>query len=108
MVGSCTPENEVVMVIENATLLIIEGKEQEFEAAYKKAKSALTSAKGCRSARLIRCVEQPNLYRLIVEWDTIENHMVDYQNGPSKAGFGGVVSPFIAARQQMFHFTAID
>jgi heme-degrading monooxygenase HmoA len=96
------------MFIENATLVIVEGKEAEFEAAYRKAKSALTSAKGCRSARLTRCVEQPQVYRLIVEWDTIENHMVDYQNGPSKAAFGGVLSPFIAARQPMFHFTAVD
>lgn len=95
------------MVVEHATLIISAGKERDFEAAVNSAKSALTSAKGCRSVTLMRCVEQPEIYRLAIEWDTIENHMVDFKNSPSAAAFGAAIKPFIADKQPMLHFAPV-
>jgi quinol monooxygenase YgiN len=43
------------------------------------------NAKGCRSLKLHRSIEHPNDYRLIVGWDTVEDHMVRFRNAESFA-----------------------
>jgi heme-degrading monooxygenase HmoA len=35
-------------------------------------------AKGCRSFSLQRGIENPSRYRLLIEWDTVENHTKDF------------------------------
>jgi heme-degrading monooxygenase HmoA len=70
------------MVIEIAQIDIKPGMEAEFEAGAAKAVPFFQRSKGCRGMELQRGVETPNRYRLIVHWDTIENHTVDFRNSP--------------------------
>ena len=95
------------MVVEHATFVINAGQEKDFQAAFQSAKSALSSSKGCKSVLLMRCVEQPNTYRLCIEWETIEYHMVDFKNSPNAATFGAAIRSFIVERQPMFHFAPV-
>ena len=95
------------MVVEHATFVINAGQERDFEVAVSSIKGILTSSKGCRSVSLMRSVEQPALYRLAVEWDTLENHTVDFRNSPGAKTLGDAIRPFIADRQPLFHFTPI-
>ena len=67
------------MVLEIAEIEIKPGLEAEFEQAVGKAAAVFKRAKGCRSMRLQRCVERPSVYLLFVDWETIDNHMIDFR-----------------------------
>ncbi len=70
------------MITEIAQFDIKPGMEKEFEAGVAKAAPLFKRAKGCRSMRLMDTIERPNFYRLLVEWDTLENHTVDFRGPP--------------------------
>ena len=67
------------MFLEIAQIDIKPGMEAEFEAGVAKAAAVFKRAKGCRSLTLQRSVEKPSRYRLFIQWDTIENHTVDFR-----------------------------
>ena len=54
--------------------------EEEFEAGVAKAAPLFQRARGCRSMKLQRSIEHPSTYRLVVGWDTVEDHMVHFRN----------------------------
>jgi heme-degrading monooxygenase HmoA len=70
------------MVTEIAQIDVKPGMEKEFEAGVAKAAPVFKRAKGCRGMRLMSTVERPTHYRLLVEWDTLENHTVDFRGSP--------------------------
>jgi heme-degrading monooxygenase HmoA len=70
------------MILEIAQIEVKEGLALEFEAAVRKAEPIFKRAKGCRSVTLERSIENPQRYRLLVRWDTVENHTVDFQKSP--------------------------
>jgi heme-degrading monooxygenase HmoA len=68
-----------VMVLEIVQVNIKPGMAEEFEANVAKAVPIFKRAKGCSSMNLRRVVENPDRYMLFVEWDTLENHTVDFR-----------------------------
>ena len=67
------------MVLESAELLIKEGMEAEFEAGVRQATPLFQRARGCHGMWLERGVENPLAYRLLVRWDTVEDHNVHFR-----------------------------
>ena len=67
------------MIIEIAQIDVKPGMEAEFEKGVAAAAPLFKRAKGCRSLSLQRSIEKPGRYRLFVEWDTLENHTVDFR-----------------------------
>jgi len=45
----------------------------------KKAVPIFKRAKGCKSLALQRSVEKPSRFGLFIQWDTVENHTVDFR-----------------------------
>ncbi len=70
------------MIFEIAQIEVKPGMEAEFEAGVAKAAPVFKRAKGCHGMALQRGIEQPSRYRLVVTWETVENHMVDFRNSP--------------------------
>lgn len=68
------------MILEIAQIDVKPGMEAEFEAGVRKATPVFQRAKGCKSLALQRSVEKPARYRLFVQWETLENHTVDFRN----------------------------
>jgi heme-degrading monooxygenase HmoA len=66
-------------VLEHAMLDVRPGQEQPFEAAFAKAQNIISASPGYLSHRLERCVEQPNRYVLLVEWESLEAHTVGFR-----------------------------
>ena len=62
------------MVLEVAVLDVKPGLSQDFEAAFGQAQTILSSMKGYTSHQLQRCLEKPNRYILLVNWETLEDH----------------------------------
>jgi heme-degrading monooxygenase HmoA len=67
------------MIMEIAQIDVKPGMESEFEAGVKKAAPLFQRAKGCKGMELQRSHEKPQRYRLMVKWDTLENHTVDFR-----------------------------
>ena len=67
------------MVLEIAQIDVKPGMEQEFEAGVKQAAPLFQRAKGCKGMELQRSIEKPSRYRLFVDWETLENHTVDFR-----------------------------
>ena len=67
------------MILEIAQVDVKQGMEAQFEAGVAKAVPVFRRAKGCKSMELARSVEKPRRYRLFIEWETLENHTVDFR-----------------------------
>ena len=67
------------MVLEIAQFEVTPGLEEAFEAGVKQAAPLFQRAKGCTGLELGRSVEKPSRYRLFVQWETLENHTVDFR-----------------------------
>jgi heme-degrading monooxygenase HmoA len=67
------------MVLEHAVLEVMPGQEAPFEDAFATAKIVISAAVGFRSLRLSRCLEEPNRYLLLVEWEQLEDHIIGFR-----------------------------
>ena len=67
------------MILEIAQIDVKPGMENTFEAGVKQAAPLFQRAKGCGGMALQRSVEHPSRYRLFVQWETVENHTVDFR-----------------------------
>ena len=62
------------MVLEVAILDIKPGQEQAFELAFATAQKIISNMHGYVSHQLQKCIESPNRYVLLVNWETLEDH----------------------------------
>lgn len=67
------------MVLESAELLIKAGMEEKFEAALREAMPLFRRARGCEGMQVQRSIENPLAYRLLVQWQTLEDHTVHFR-----------------------------
>lgn len=67
------------MTLEHALLPVRRGHEDDFEAAFRRATTIIAGMPGFRSLTLSRCLERPSTYLLLVEWDALEDHTVDFR-----------------------------
>ncbi|CAG9234950.1 Antibiotic biosynthesis monooxygenase [Paraburkholderia tropica] len=82
------------MVYEMAHITVQAGKNAEFEAGVAQALPLFHRARGCRAVELQRGVEEPNQYVLVVQWDTIEDHMVHFRESADFQEWRRLVGPF--------------
>ena len=67
------------MILEVAILDVKPGETTDFEAAFKKAQNIISSMGGYVSHQLQKCLENPNLYILLVNWQTLEDHTIGFR-----------------------------
>ena len=67
------------MILESAELLIKPGMEEQFEAGVRQATPLFERARGCAGMQLQRGIENPRAYRLLVRWQTLEDHTVHFR-----------------------------
>ena len=96
------------MILEIADIRILVGKNAEFEAAIQHGIATVASkATGFRGYKVNQGIESPERYVLMIFWDTLENHTVDFRNGPLFPQWRAIVGPFFAAPPQVEHFTLL-
>ena len=80
------------MILEIAQITVKPGMEAEFEKGVTAANPLFRRAKGCLSMELMRSIEIPRRYRLLVGWETVENHTVDFRGSDDFQSWRGLVS----------------
>lgn len=71
-----------VMILEQAALDVRPGQTDDFEEAFSRAKTIICAMPGFQRLTLSRCVERPNTYLLLVQWDTLEDHTEGFRGSP--------------------------
>ena len=96
------------MILEIADIRIAPGKQAEFDAAIQHGVETVASkAKGFRGYQVNKGVESPERYLLMIYWDTLENHTVDFREGPLFPQWRDIVGPFFVAPPSVEHFTLV-
>ena len=96
------------MILEIADIRIPPGKQAEFDAAIQQGIETVASkAKGVRGFEVNKGVESPERYILMIYWETLENHTVDFRQGPLFPQWRAIVGPFFAAPPVVEHFTLV-
>jgi heme-degrading monooxygenase HmoA len=92
------------MVVEHAEFTIAPEDAAAFEEAFATARQALAKAPGYLWSRLIRQVENPRTYLLLVGWETLEHHMVGFRGSELFTQWRAAVGPFFAAPPVVTHY----
>ena len=77
------------MITEIAQIDVKPGTEKDFEAAVAKARPLFLRAKGGKGFELHRSIEKPQRYRLMAQWETLENHTVDFRGSEDFTAWRG-------------------
>jgi heme-degrading monooxygenase HmoA len=70
------------MILESALLDVRPGEEAAFEAALREARPLIAATPGFRAIAVRRCIETPNRYLLLVEWEKLEDHTIGFRQSP--------------------------
>ncbi|MEV0737993.1 antibiotic biosynthesis monooxygenase family protein [Streptomyces sp. NPDC050549] len=92
------------MIVEHAELTVETGREREFAEVFGKAREVLAEAAGFRWAELLRGVERPGVFLLLVGWDSVEAHMVGFRESEAFARWRALVGPFFTEPPAVEHF----
>jgi quinol monooxygenase YgiN len=68
------------MILEIAQIDVKPGMEEAFEKGVAAAVPLFRRARNCHGVELQRSFEKPQRYRLVVKWETVEDHMVGFRN----------------------------
>ena len=94
---------EKAMVFEMAQIEIKPGMESAFQGGVAQAVPLFRRARGCRGMQLLRSVEQPSRYTLMVTWETLEDHTVHFRQSNDFQEWRRLVGECFVAPPQVTH-----
>ncbi len=94
------------MILERAIFAVQPGSEQQFESAMEQAKEVVAQAPGFRSFRLQRGIEQPSTYLLLIEWNSVEDHMQGFRESDLFVRWRELIGSYFAAPPEVEHYAA--
>lgn len=92
------------MIVEYIRYRIPRERQRQFEEAYTNASESLNVSKHCHMYELTHCAEEPELYILRIEWDSLDGHMKGFRSSPEFRDFFRYVQPFLNGIQEMRHY----
>jgi heme-degrading monooxygenase HmoA len=96
------------MILELADIRIAPGKQAEFDEAVERGVETVASkAAGFRGYRVHKGIESAERYVLMIFWDSLENHTVDFRQGPLFPQWRAIVGPYFASPPTVEHFTLV-
>ena len=95
------------MITEVVELQIKDGEAAAFEHAISQAEEVLSRATGWQGLSLMRCIEDPQRYQALICWDTADNHMVDFREGPLFADWRALVGQFFTKPPEVLHYDTV-
>lgn len=96
------------MILEIADIRIQPGRQAEFDAAVQRGVSdVIARAKGFRGFKINKGIESPERYVLMIFWETLENHTVDFRQSPAFTEWRAIVGPYFATPPVVEHFNLL-
>lgn len=95
------------MITEHALLEVVPGRETEFVASMERAKKLIAESPGFVSLRVERCLERPNCFLLLVEWERLEDHTEGFRVSSAYAQWREALHHFYDPFPLVEHFEAV-
>ena len=95
------------MILEIATLDIKPGEEGDFESAFTEAQSIISSIPGYLSHQLQRCIERPNRYVLLVNWEKLEDHTKGFRESKDYQKWKVLLHHFYDPFPEVEHYNVV-
>jgi len=96
------------MILELADIRIQPGRNADFDAAIRRGvETVIAHAEGFRAYRVVKGIESPERYLLMIWWQTLENHTVDFRGSAAFADWRAIVGPFFAVPPAVEHFEVV-
>ena len=95
------------MILEVAVLNVRSGMNGAFEEAFARASSIISAMPGHVSHQLQRCIEVPNRYVLLVNWQTLEAHTVGFRNSPQYQDWKRILHHFYDPFPTVEHYQLV-
>jgi heme-degrading monooxygenase HmoA len=95
------------MILEHAILPVRPGSESDFEEAFQRARPLISRQPGFRSLSISRSIESPNLYLLLVEWDSVEAHTNGFRGSADYKQWKELLHHFYDPFPVVEHFTTV-
>jgi quercetin dioxygenase-like cupin family protein/quinol monooxygenase YgiN len=92
------------LVYEVAQIAVKQGKAEEFEAAVAAAAPLFQQAEGARTLVLERSQENPLNYRLVVGWESIDDHMTRFRGSAAFVEWRRLIADSLAETPEVAHF----
>ena len=89
-------------------LNVIPGRESKFELAFKQASKIISSMNGFIHLQLQHCLERPNGYVLLVNWETLEDHTVGFRQSPEYQEWRALLHHFYDPFPTVEHFVPVN
>jgi heme-degrading monooxygenase HmoA len=102
------PCDDPRMILELAVLPVKPGQEPEFEAAFEQAKAIISAMPGFRSLTLSRCIERPETYLLLVEWERLEDHTEGFRGSAEYQQWRALLHHFYEPFPAVEHFRPVN
>jgi heme-degrading monooxygenase HmoA len=98
----------VILFVEHATIDVTPGREIEWEETLDRALPLISASPGCEGVRVLRCAETPNRYLLLIEWQTIDDHLVGFQGSGRYESWSQLVREFPIASTAAEHYSLVS
>ena len=96
------------MVLEHALLDVISGLEVEFEEAFSRARDVISKSPGFISLKIVRGIERPSSYLLLVEWASLEDHTIGFRQSARYLEWRELLHHFYDPFPVVEHFVEIQ
>jgi quercetin dioxygenase-like cupin family protein/heme-degrading monooxygenase HmoA len=93
-----------LLVHEVARITVQAGRSAEFEAAVAEAVPLFQRAAGARTLRLERSHEDPLEYRLVVGWESVEDHTIGFRGSADFPEWRRLIAGSVAGLPEVAHF----
>ncbi len=95
------------MVLECALLDVRPGESAAFESAFAQATPLISGQAGFVSLRLQRCLERPDRFLLLVEWQTLADHTDGFRRSPEYDRWRALLHHFYDPFPVVEHFEPV-
>lgn len=95
------------MILELAHFRIVPGGNAGFEAAFATAQALLAATPGYLDHELQHCIEDAAEYRLLVHWNTVDDHMRGFRESPRFVQWRALLQPFFATAPVALHYERV-
>lgn len=97
------------MILELADLRIQPGKQADFDIAIQRGiDQVISKAKGFNDYKITRGIESPERYVLMIFWETLENHTVDFRESAAFQEWRSIVGSYFASPPVVEHFNLLN
>jgi quinol monooxygenase YgiN len=96
------------MVVEYIRYQIPTSDSDAFEHDYDLAQTSLAASPHCLGYEVTRCIEDPEIYVVRIEWDSVGGHMNEFRGSQEFRDFYANVRPYVDRILDMRHYELTD